>query len=178
MSLPLIQQANSWVGFFFCYIIIMVIYYSNTWNVSLLSTFVFLAGSETYFLVTGLPDVVDLNFLCQWIHLSSVGSVRSTFPTKSDCAPGGRPPRLNGLECMEESCLEFGGMFSSLSFHGPNFVSNFLAPFFKIGGLVAHAILFWGPYAVDSFKLAYNKKQPDVHYKVNLIFHEIGLSLT
>ena len=36
MSLPLIQQANSWIGYFFCYIIIMTIYYSNTWNVSLL----------------------------------------------------------------------------------------------------------------------------------------------
>ena len=34
MSLPLIQQANSWVGLFFCYIAIPAIYYSNTWNVS------------------------------------------------------------------------------------------------------------------------------------------------
>lgn len=34
MSLPLIQQVNSWIGYFFCYVIIMGIYYSNTWNVS------------------------------------------------------------------------------------------------------------------------------------------------
>jgi hypothetical protein len=51
MSLPLIQQgkpaplylppkalnylsANSWIGYAFCYIVIMVIYYTNTWNVS------------------------------------------------------------------------------------------------------------------------------------------------
>ena len=27
--------ANSWIGYFFCYITIMGIYYSNTWNVSL-----------------------------------------------------------------------------------------------------------------------------------------------
>lgn len=39
MSLPLIQQANSWIGFFFCYIIVMAIYYSNTWNVCLLLPF-------------------------------------------------------------------------------------------------------------------------------------------
>ncbi|KAI0265053.1 oligopeptide transporter [Gloeopeniophorella convolvens] len=32
MSLPLIQQVNSWVGLFFCYIAIVAIYYSNTWN--------------------------------------------------------------------------------------------------------------------------------------------------
>ncbi|KAK7687874.1 hypothetical protein QCA50_009093 [Cerrena zonata] len=32
MSYPLIQQANSWIGLFFCYIVIMVIYYSDTWN--------------------------------------------------------------------------------------------------------------------------------------------------
>jgi hypothetical protein len=34
MSLPLIQQANSWIGFVFCYIAIAAIYYSNTWNVT------------------------------------------------------------------------------------------------------------------------------------------------
>jgi OPT oligopeptide transporter protein len=33
MSLPLIQQANSWIGLFFSYIAIAAIYYSNTWNV-------------------------------------------------------------------------------------------------------------------------------------------------
>jgi len=56
MSLPLVQQgplnlfygldcvakfyfltANSWVGYAFCYIAIMAIYYSNTWNVRLSS---------------------------------------------------------------------------------------------------------------------------------------------
>lgn len=54
MNLPLIQQglssifsnrsrcshdpeANSWVGYFFCYIAIMGIYYSNAWNVSCIS---------------------------------------------------------------------------------------------------------------------------------------------
>jgi OPT family oligopeptide transporter len=34
-----------------------------------------------------------------------------------------------------------------------------------IGGLIAHVILFWGPYAVDSFKLAYRREQPDPHYQ-------------
>jgi hypothetical protein len=33
MSLPIIQQANSWIGCCFCYIAIAAIYYSNTWNV-------------------------------------------------------------------------------------------------------------------------------------------------
>ncbi|PIL26670.1 transporter [Ganoderma sinense ZZ0214-1] len=32
MSLPLIQQANSWIGYAACYIAIMGIYYSNVWN--------------------------------------------------------------------------------------------------------------------------------------------------
>lgn len=35
MSLPLIQQANSWIGLFVGYIAIMAIYYSNTWNASM-----------------------------------------------------------------------------------------------------------------------------------------------
>ncbi|KAI9447705.1 oligopeptide transporter [Lactarius indigo] len=34
MSLPLIQQANTWIGIFICYIAIAAIYYSNTWNAS------------------------------------------------------------------------------------------------------------------------------------------------
>jgi OPT oligopeptide transporter protein len=37
MSLPLIQQVNSWVGFALSYIIIAAIYYSNTWNESMIS---------------------------------------------------------------------------------------------------------------------------------------------
>ena len=35
MSLPMIQQANSWIGFLVAYIAIPVIYYSNTWNVTI-----------------------------------------------------------------------------------------------------------------------------------------------
>jgi hypothetical protein len=31
-SLPLIQQANSWIGLFFCYIIFIAVYYGNGWN--------------------------------------------------------------------------------------------------------------------------------------------------
>ncbi|KAI0737996.1 oligopeptide transporter [Daedaleopsis nitida] len=32
MSYPLIQQANSWIGYAICYIAIMGIYYTNAWN--------------------------------------------------------------------------------------------------------------------------------------------------
>ncbi|KAH9890519.1 oligopeptide transporter [Cubamyces lactineus] len=32
MSFPLIQQANSWIGYVVCYVAIMGIYYSNVWN--------------------------------------------------------------------------------------------------------------------------------------------------
>ncbi|KAG5634544.1 hypothetical protein DXG03_004176, partial [Asterophora parasitica] len=51
MSLPLIQQANSWVGYFFCYIAVMAIYYSNTWNslaFPMLSTSIFSANGSVY----------------------------------------------------------------------------------------------------------------------------------
>ncbi|KAL0960200.1 hypothetical protein HGRIS_011834 [Hohenbuehelia grisea] len=51
MSLPLIQQANSWIGYIFCYIIIMVIYYSNTWNslaFPMLSSSIFSANGSIY----------------------------------------------------------------------------------------------------------------------------------
>ena len=67
MSFPLIQQANSWVGYFLCYIIIMGIYYSNAWNVSPL-----LPSLLQYLIcmiVSSFPDVVHLNLLRQWIDL-------------------------------------------------------------------------------------------------------------
>ena len=37
----------------------------------------------------------------------------------------------------------------------------------QIGGLIAHVVLFWGPYARDCFNLAYRKEQPDPHYQVS-----------
>ncbi|KAH8093910.1 OPT oligopeptide transporter protein-domain-containing protein [Cristinia sonorae] len=51
VSLPLIQQANSWIGFAFCYIAIMAIYYSNTWNAlsfPMLSSSIFAANGSRY----------------------------------------------------------------------------------------------------------------------------------
>ena len=38
----------------------------------------------------------------------------------------------------------------------------------QIGGLIAHVVLFWGPYARNCFKLAYRKEQPDIHYQVSM----------
>ena len=35
--------------------------------------------------------------------------------------------------------------------------------------MLAHVVLFWGPYARDCFKLAYRKEQPDPHYQVSII---------
>ncbi|KAF8656479.1 hypothetical protein AX16_002530 [Volvariella volvacea WC 439] len=51
MSLPLIQQANSWIGYIFCYIAIMAIYYSNTWNsldYPMLSSSIFSSNGSIY----------------------------------------------------------------------------------------------------------------------------------
>ncbi|KAI0053806.1 oligopeptide transporter [Auriscalpium vulgare] len=51
VSLPLIQQANSWVGFFFCYVAILGIYYSDTWNsrsFPMLSSSLFASNGSRY----------------------------------------------------------------------------------------------------------------------------------
>ncbi|ESK88505.1 peptide transporter mtd1 [Moniliophthora roreri MCA 2997] len=51
MSLPLIQQANSWVGYFICYIAVLAIYYSDTWNsraFPMLSTSIFNSNGTRY----------------------------------------------------------------------------------------------------------------------------------
>ncbi|KAH7340612.1 oligopeptide transporter [Rhizoctonia solani] len=51
MSLPLIQQGNSWVGYGICYVAILAIYYSNTWEATsfpMLSTSIFGADGKRY----------------------------------------------------------------------------------------------------------------------------------
>ncbi|KAJ1310044.1 hypothetical protein OPQ81_006797 [Rhizoctonia solani] len=51
MSLPLIQQGNSWIGYGICYIAILAIYYSNTWDAKsfpMLSTSIFGADGKRY----------------------------------------------------------------------------------------------------------------------------------
>ncbi|KAL0058232.1 hypothetical protein AAF712_015099 [Marasmius tenuissimus] len=51
MSLPLIQQANSWIGYFICYVAILAIYYSDAWNSKafpMLSTALFSSNGTVY----------------------------------------------------------------------------------------------------------------------------------
>ncbi|GLB42182.1 putative peptide transporter MTD1 [Lyophyllum shimeji] len=124
MSFPLIQQANSWVGYAVCYIAIMGIYYSNTWNslaYPMLSTSIFSANGSVY-------------------HQSAVFG--TTF-------------QLNQTALEEVGLPALAG---SNAWH--NLTANL-----AIGGLIAHCVLFWGPYTVDSFKLAASRTQPDPHYQ-------------
>ncbi|KAF8309084.1 OPT superfamily oligopeptide transporter [Clavulina sp. PMI_390] len=51
MSLPLLQQANSWVGYAVCYVAVAGIYYSNVWNSQnfpMISTSVFNADGDRW----------------------------------------------------------------------------------------------------------------------------------
>ena len=34
--------------------------------------------------------------------------------------------------------------------------------------MIAHVVMFWGPYARDSFKLSYRNEHPDPHYRVSM----------
>ena len=119
---------------------------------------------STCIIVSRFSDVVHLDLFRQRIGLSSIGCVRSSVPAQRNRAAGGRSPSFDGLERMEQSCFESSGMSKSFCL-----LSDLSLISLEIGGLVAHVILFWGPYAVDSFKLAYTGEQPDVHYQVNLI---------
>ncbi|KAF8758283.1 Peptide transporter MTD1 [Rhizoctonia solani] len=51
MSLPLIQQGNSWIGYGICYVAMLAIYYSNTWDAKsfpMLSTSIFGSDGKRY----------------------------------------------------------------------------------------------------------------------------------
>ncbi|OSX63951.1 hypothetical protein POSPLADRAFT_1138543 [Postia placenta MAD-698-R-SB12] len=130
MSLPLIQQANSWIGFVFCYGIVMAIYYSNAWNslaFPMLSTSLFSSNGSIY----DQAAVFGSTGLLNETALGEVGL-----------------PALTGSNAWT------------------NLVANL-----AIGGLIAHAILFWGPYVVQSFKQARTKTQPDPHWQASAIMN-------
>lgn len=64
LSLPLIQQANCWVGYALCYIILAVIYYSNVWNsltFPMLSTSIFSSNGSVYDQLTVFGSTSQLN---------------------------------------------------------------------------------------------------------------------
>nr|AGA20378.1 oligopeptide transporter 7 [Phanerodontia chrysosporium] len=124
MSYPLVQQANSWVGLAVCYIAIMGIYYSNTWNslaFPMLSTALFAQNGTLYPQAAVFSD----NFRLNQTALNEVGL-----------------PALTGSNAWANLCANLA-----------------------IGALIAHCILFWGPYMVQSFKQARSRTQPDRHWQ-------------
>ncbi|KAH9941508.1 oligopeptide transporter [Amylocystis lapponica] len=125
MSYPLIQQANSWIGYAACYVVVMGIYYSDAWNslsFPMLSTALF----------------------------SSNGSVWD------QAAVFGATAELN------QTAL---GEYGLPALTGSNAWANLTANL-AIGGLIAHCVLFWSPYVIESFKQARTKSQPDPHWQV------------
>ncbi|KAF8270927.1 OPT oligopeptide transporter protein-domain-containing protein [Lactarius quietus] len=141
MSLPLIMQANMWIGFFFCYIAIAAIYYSNMWNASTLISLL-PCRSNLFFLVEIFPDALNS-------ALRSNGSIYDQIAVFT-----GPHFQLNqtalsevGLPALTGSNA-WAGLMSSIA----------------IGGLIAHCIFFWGPSVSSSFKHARDKTQPDPHW--------------
>ncbi|KAI0648419.1 oligopeptide transporter [Trametes meyenii] len=125
MSFPLIQQANSWIGYAVCYIAIMGIYYSDVWNSKafpMLSTSLYSQNGTRY----NQAAVFGSTFTLNETALETVGL-----------------PALTGSNAWANLCANLG-----------------------IGGLIAHTVLFWGPYVWESFKQAREKSQPDPHWKV------------
>ncbi|KAL4248101.1 oligopeptide OPT transporter family protein [Abortiporus biennis] len=132
MSYPLIQQANSWIGYIFCYIAIMGIYYSNTWNslaYPMLSTSLFSSNGSVY-------------------HQSAVFG--SSFQLNQTALEQVGLPALTGSNAWK------------------NLTANL-----SIGGLIAHCILFWRPYVVESFKQARKGTQPDPHWQAMRKYNEV-----
>ena len=66
---------------------------------------------------------------------------------------------------MGESHIKLGGE-SRLENGLDKGINHFLID--QIGAMIAHVVLFWGPYARDCFKLAYQKEHPDPHYQVSM----------
>ena len=79
MSLPLIMQANTWVGYFFCYIALTAIFYSNTWNVSTISSLPY--SSNIFFAVEIIPYALNGPLFFQRFYLRpNFRLYRAPFP--------------------------------------------------------------------------------------------------
>ncbi|KAH8825162.1 oligopeptide transporter [Flagelloscypha sp. PMI_526] len=131
LSIPLIQQANSWVGIAICYIAILGIYYSNTWNslsFPMLSTSIFASNGSVYKQSAVFGKTYTLNETA----LEEIGL-----------------PALTGSNAWKNLCANLA-----------------------IGALIAHCILFWGPYAKKNLKDGWNRTQPDPHYQAMLKYKE------
>ncbi|KAH9071577.1 OPT oligopeptide transporter protein-domain-containing protein [Lactarius deliciosus] len=118
MSLPLIQQANSWIGVFICYIAIVAIYYSNTWNAitysfqsksfPMLSTSLFSSNGSVY---NQTAVFTGSNFQLNKTALDEIGL-----------------PALTGSNAWAgfTGSLALGGLVAhSVFFWGPSVVSSF-----------------------------------------------------
>ncbi|GJE91208.1 oligopeptide transporter [Phanerochaete sordida] len=93
VSLPLVQQANSWIGIFFCYIVIMAIYYSNAWNslaFPMLSTSLFASNGTIYPQEAVFNDNFSLNKTAlQQIGLPALTGSNAWFNLTQNLAIGG-----------------------------------------------------------------------------------------
>lgn len=110
VSLPLIQQGNSWVGYGLCYIILSTIYYSNAWNSKnfpILSTSIFFSNGSVY----DQSSVFGTTFQLNRTALSEVGL-----------------PHLTGSNVWVNitNNLAIGGLFAHcVCFWGPYFRETF-----------------------------------------------------
>ncbi|KAH9062283.1 oligopeptide transporter [Lactarius vividus] len=110
-SLPLIQQANSWIGVFICYIAIVAIYYSNTWNSKsfpMLSTSLFSSNGSVY---NQTAVFTGTNFQLNQTALDEIGL-----------------PALTGSNAWAglTSSVALGGLVAhSVFFWGPSVLSSF-----------------------------------------------------
>ena len=135
------MQANAWAGFFFCYIAIAAIYYSNTWNVSAISLHPY-SNSSFFFQSKSFPMLSTSLF-------SSNGSIYDQMAVFT-----GAHFQLNQTALKEVGLPALTGSNAWAGLMGS----------IAIGGLIAHCIFFWGPSVVSSFKHARDKTQPDPHW--------------
>ena len=161
------STANMWFGIFLCYIVVMAIYYTNTWNVSSSSywnSFALIQG----FSVVSFSDAFYIDLLCGRICIWSIRCFRFAVPTQSNCFGFNRRSSFDRFKCVGESHIKLGG--ESLVYKMVLVRRLIISPIDQIGAMIAHVALFWGPHARNCFKLSYRREQPDPHYQVSYGF--------
>lgn len=110
VAYPLILQANSWIGYGLCYIVLSVIYYFNTWDSKrfpLLSTSMFYSNGSVF---------------------DPSAMLAATFQINQTAISGAEMPHLTGSNVWYNiaTFLSIGGMFAHcICFWGPNILSIF-----------------------------------------------------
>lgn len=107
-----------WVGYVICYVAILAIYYTDTWNVGLNIMSTPSPIPIDRISVQGIPHAFFIHFLIQRLHIrSNLSLYRARLRAQPDSFERGRSTRAYWIERMESRHSKYGRQYIHRSLH-------------------------------------------------------------